>query len=160
MPEFTIEDLPDSRMADARALLRQYFRSVGVDLSFQDVEGELREFPTMYSAPSGAFLVAVADGELVGCVGLRRLDEGICEMKRMFVVDEHKGKGIGRALAEALLARARSMGYRKIRLDTLKEMQAAQGLYLSLGFHPIGPYVYNPLSGSIFMEKELHSGRN
>lgn len=145
---------PEDR-EEALALLRRYLDWVGLDLAFQNIEAELEAFPGDYGGPTGRFLVAKLEGRIVGCVGLRRLDEGLCEMKRLYVEESCGGRGIGRALVERLIEEARSMGYRRMRLDTLEKMGKAQELYRSLGFREIPAYRYNPLPGSLYFEKEL-----
>ncbi len=139
----------------ARELVATYVRSLGIDLSFQDIDEELADFPAKYAEPKGTFLVAKDGARVVGCVGLRRLEDGVCEMKRLFVRDECKGRGIGRDLVEAVIGEARQKGYKRMRLDTLWHMKAAQMLYLSFGFYEIGSYVHNPIAGTVFMEKVL-----
>jgi len=134
-----------------RALFREYADSLGVDLSFQGFEGELAALPGGYDA----VLVARTGGAAAGCVGVRPLEPGVCEMKRLYVRPSARGTGLGRALAEAAVARARGLGYERMRLDTLPSMGAAQELYRSLGFVEIAPYRHNPIAGSSFLELEL-----
>lgn len=153
--EVEISRLAESEVPAARALVAEYVRSLGVDLGFQGIEAELADFPARYAEPEGAFLVARAGGAIVGCVGMKRLGEGVCEMKRLYVADAFKGRGVGRSLVAAVLGAARGKGYRIMRLDTLRDMNAALGLYRSCGFREIGSYVYNPLEGAVYMEKEL-----
>jgi ribosomal protein S18 acetylase RimI-like enzyme len=131
-----------------RTLFREYADSLGVDLSFQGFEEELAALPGGYDA----LLVAPPD---LGCVGVRPLDDGICEMKRLYVRQQGRGLGLGRALALAAIARARELGYERMRLDTLPTMGAAQELYSALGFVDIDPYRHNPIAGSRFMELRL-----
>ncbi len=146
---------PDDYPA-ALALMRAYVASLDMDLSFQSVEEEFRSFPGKYAEPGGTVLVAVdCDGSICGCVALRKLEPLICEMKRLFVADSHKGQGIGRALVAALIAEGRKRGYRAMRLDTLVSMEAALSLYRSFDFKEIPPYVYNPLPGALYLEKDL-----
>jgi GNAT superfamily N-acetyltransferase len=128
-----------------RTLFREYADSLGVDLSFQGFAEELAALPGGYDA----LLVALPDH---GCVGVRPLDEGICEMKRLYVRPQARGLGLGRALALAAISRARGLGYERMRLDTLPLMGAAQELYATLGFADIDPYRHNPIAGSRFME--------
>jgi ribosomal protein S18 acetylase RimI-like enzyme len=136
----------------ARALFRAYAESLGVDLSFQNFSEELRELPGAYIPPRGRLLLAFEGSVAIGCGALRDLGEGICEMKRLYVDPQLRGKKAGRALAEALIAAAREIGYRAMRLDTLAPMTEAQSLYRSLGFREIAPYRYNPLPGTHFLE--------
>jgi len=142
----------------ARTLFREYQESLGVDLCFQNFERELAGLPGDYAPPSGRLLLARSGPEVAGCVALRKIAEGVCEMKRLYVRDAFRGQGLGRTLAEAILNEARRIGYRKMRLDTLPSMRAAIPLYRSLGFSEIGPYTQNPVEGALFMEKELNPG--
>jgi ribosomal protein S18 acetylase RimI-like enzyme len=129
-----------------RLLFREYGAGLGVDLSFQDFDAELAD-------PLGVYeIVLVARG---GCVALRRIDEGTCEMKRLYVRPEARGSGLGRRLAEAIVAEGRSRGYRRMLLDTLPSMTSARALYASLGFREIEPYRYNPVAGTTFLELVL-----
>nr|WP_294547085.1 GNAT family N-acetyltransferase [uncultured Rhodopila sp.] len=139
------------------ALFREYAAALGVDLCFQGFEAELAGLPGAYAAPAGVLLIAVsAAGEAIGCVGVRKLsDPGTCEMKRLYARSGQRGGGVGRALAVAAIEAARSMGYARMCLDTLPEMNAAQGLYRSLGFETVQPYYETPLGGTIFMQKSL-----
>jgi ribosomal protein S18 acetylase RimI-like enzyme len=139
----------------ARMLFREYAKALGVDLYFQNFKEELAGLPGDYAAPSGRLLLAYADQELAGCVALRGLDEGICEMKRLYVRPEFRGLHIGRILAESVITEARIGGYAIMRLDTLASMRTARALYRSLGFREIPPYRYNPIEGAMFMELQL-----
>ena len=135
-----------------QALLREYAGGVGVPLDFQDFDREVAELPGAYAAPRGALLVAHVAGELAGCVALRPLDGDACEMKRLFVRASARGSGLGEHLALAIVAEARRLGYRRMRLDTLPSMGAAQSLYERLGFRDIAPYTGNPVAGTRFLE--------
>lgn len=135
-----------------RALFRAYQRDLGVDLCFQGFEDELARLPGEYAAPGGALLVARADAEPVGCVALRPLDAGLCEMKRLFVLPDHRASGAGRSLAQAIVLEARRLGYVGMRLDTLSTLTRAMHLYATLGFRRIAPYNDNPLAGAVFYE--------
>jgi ribosomal protein S18 acetylase RimI-like enzyme len=141
----------------ARVLFQEYAAQLGVDLCFQDFASELNQLSHMYGAPSGR-LVLVMDGTVaVGCGALRRLSVGVCEMKRLYIRSDARGASLGRRVAEHLLDSARTLGYEKMRLDTLADMAPAQSLYRSLGFHEIAPYYNNPLSNSVYMELSLTS---
>ncbi len=145
----------DAQYQSARELFIQYADSLGFDLEFQGFSRELAELPGDYKSPAGCILLAEAADVYAGCVALRPLQDKICEMKRLFVIPVHQGRGIGRVLAKAVIAEAREKGYQKMRLDTIESMQAAQGLYFSLGFKTIEAYCHNPLDNPSFMELEL-----
>lgn len=139
----------------AKRLFAEYARTLDVDLGFQDFERELRELPGEYAAPRGCLLLALDSEEAAGCVALRDLGGAVCEMKRLYVRRTFRGSGLGRRLAQAIITEARSLGYSRMRLDTLPSMQAAAALYGSLSFREIAAYRYNPVAGSKFMELDL-----
>lgn len=130
-----------------RTLFREYAAGLGVDLSFQGFDEEVAVLPAGYDV----LLVAGSDG----CVGLRPFSHGICEMKRLYVRPSARGTGLGKELAEAAIAHARTLGYAAMRLDTMPAMGAAQALYASLGFVEIPAYRHNPVAGTRFMELDL-----
>ena len=138
----------------ARRLVEEYASSLHLDLGFQDFDQEIASLSREYGPPAGAFLLAERDGAFLGCVALRKWEDG-CEMKRLYVRPEGRGLGIGRLLAEAIVDEARRLGYKTMRLDTLPSMREAQGLYAALGFRPVAPYRYNPVPGTTFMELKL-----
>ena len=145
--------LPD--IERARSLFREYETSLGVDLCFQGFEQELAGLPGAYAPPSGRLLLAVDGDRPAGCIALRPLGADGCEMKRLYVRPEFRGRRVGRLLAERLLAEARAIGYARLRLDTLPSMKEAIPLYRSLGFAEIAPYYANPVPGALFMELAL-----
>jgi putative acetyltransferase len=136
-----------------RELFAEYARELPFDLSFQDFEAELAGLPGRYAAPSGQIVLARCGDAAVGCVALRQIGDGLCEMKRLFVQPAFRGQGIGRALAKAIIEAARRIGYKRMLLDTV--LEPAKGLYRSLGFREIPPYQHVPLEGVVFMELEL-----
>jgi GNAT superfamily N-acetyltransferase len=149
----------DRDIAEIRQLLREYEAWLGTDLCFQNFEAELSGLPGGYAPPSGRLLIAEAPGDSesrsAGCVALRRFDESICEMKRLFVRADFRGTGLGRRLALAIIDEARAAGYCSIRLDTLPQQREAHRLYASMGFRDIEPYRPNPIAGSLFLELDL-----
>lgn len=139
----------------ARRLMTEYAASLDVDLGFQGFDAELARLPGEYSAPQGRLLVAWRDDEAVGCVAMRPLANGDCEMKRLYVRPSVRGERLGRRLAERVCDEARAAGHRRICLDTLPSMESAQALYRSLGFDPIAPYVFNPVPGTRYLARVL-----
>jgi len=139
----------------ARELMREYGSLLGVDLSFQNFASELKELPGDYAAPKGTLLLAFHKGQLAGCAALRFFAPEVCEMKRLYVRHAFRGKKVGRTLAGAVIERARELGYKRIRLDTLPWMKEAITLHRSLGFVEIAPYRENPVPGAMFMELVL-----
>jgi ribosomal protein S18 acetylase RimI-like enzyme len=143
------------QIEEVRRLLREYEVSLNVSLCFQGFEEELAELPGEYAPPRGRLLLACDGGQPAGCVALRELDEETCEMKRLYLRPEFRGQGAGRRLARSVIQEARTLGYKRMRLDTLAAMREAKALYESLGFKRIEPYYQNPLPGTEFMELEL-----
>jgi putative acetyltransferase len=141
--------MPD--LVEARALFREYADSLPFSLEFQDFERELAQLPGPYAPPRGALLLVRG----AGCVGLRPLDGSTCEMKRLYVRPSARGRGIGRLLAEAVIAEGRRLGYARMRLDSTPGMESAQALYARLGFREIPAYRANPIPGTRFLELEL-----
>jgi ribosomal protein S18 acetylase RimI-like enzyme len=139
----------------ATTLFKAYAASLDFDLGFQDFARELANLPRMYGPPNGCVLLAAVGGELAGCVALRRLDLDACEMKRLYVKPQFRGLGLGRMLAQAIIERARKIGYASMRLDTIPSMAQARKLYQSLGFTEIQPYRHNPIEGAVFLERPL-----
>lgn len=149
--------------AEARAVVREYAEQLDIDLCFQGFEKELGEMPTHYGEPQGLFLLALVDGAVAGCGGFRPLPDvdypNACEMKRLFVRPAFRRFGLGRLLAQALLDRALEAGYSTMLLDTLDEMEAARGLYETLGFEEVPPYYFNPIPGAHYLKCELGAPR-
>ena len=142
-------------IAHARELFAEYAASLGFDLCFQNFESEIAELPGKYGPPDGRLLLAFDETQPAGCVGLRKIGDGVCEMKRLYVRPTYRGKGIGRALAVAILEAAREIGYQTMRLDTIATMIEAGALYRSLGFKETAPYCHNPIPGAVFMERAI-----
>jgi putative acetyltransferase len=141
------------QIAQARELFLEYAQSLGFSLCFQNFDQELAGLPGDYAPPSGRLLLAEVEGQLAGCVALHKLENKICEMKRLYLRPEFRGKGAGRALADAIVAEARSIGYERIRLDTVEPvMKDAVAMYRRIGFQEIAPYCENPMPGALYME--------
>ena len=138
-----------------RRLFQQYADSLGFDLEFQDFSRELAALPGEYAPPRGCILLAARKAEYVGCVALRPLESRICEMKRLYVIPDFRGRKIGSDLAQGIIAEARLCGYEHMRLDTIETMTEAKSLYLSLDFRPIKPYRFNPLDNPTYFELDL-----
>lgn len=146
----------DGDIAAARAIFREYEQWLGMSLCFQSFEAELASLPGKYASPDGRLYLARNGDEVIGCIALRKLDEGVCEMKRLFLREGARGRGVGNLLIEKLIADARVIGYTKMRLDTFPpKMAKAVELYESHGFYKIPPYYDNPHEGVLFMEKIL-----
>ncbi|HEV3220104.1 MAG TPA: GNAT family N-acetyltransferase [Candidatus Acidoferrales bacterium] len=149
----------DEKVELAREMFREYAASLGVDLCFQDFERELRELPGKYAPPAGRLMLAfdfsAGRTQAAGCGALRPIDVSSCEMKRLYVRPKFRGRGLGRTLAESLIAAAREIGYSTMRLDTLPSMHGAHALYRQLSFREITPYYANPVPGSFFLELDL-----
>lgn len=162
-PQIQILEPAEPALWDSvREILREYAAGLGVDLCFQGFEDELATLPGDYAAPAGAFLVALVDGQLAGCGAMRALADvdytNACEMKRLYVRRAFRGFGLGRLLAQALIDRATQAGYSNMLLDTLDDMEAARGLYETLGFEEIPPYYYNPIPGAHYLRADLTDG--
>lgn len=144
----------DDQIATARRLFKEYEASLGIELTFQGFAQEVAGLPGAYAPPAGRLLLATG-AEPAGCVALRPLGGGICEMKRLYVRPTARGARLGRRLAETVIREARAIGYARMRLDTLPSMKDAFALYQTLGFREIAPYYATPIAGTRFMELSL-----
>ena len=144
-------------LEEVRSLFREYEAFLQVDLCFQDFEAELAGLPGRYAPPGGGLLLGKVAGKVQGCVAVRDLTPGCCEMKRLYVRPEGRGRGLGRALAERIIEVARDLGYARMRLDTLDRLEEAMRLYRSLGFDEIEAYYENPCEGVVYLEKSMSS---
>ncbi|HEY6768131.1 MAG TPA: GNAT family N-acetyltransferase [Candidatus Sulfotelmatobacter sp.] len=145
-----------AQIAQVRELFLEYAESLGFSLCFQNFEEELAGLPGGYAPPGGRLLLAECEGETVGCVALHRLSDDVCEMKRLYLRPQYRGRGFGRAIANRIVEDARGIGYRRLRLDTVEPvMRDAVAMYRKLGFKEIEPYCPNPMAGAMFMEVEL-----
>lgn len=142
-------------IAAIRTLFREYADWLGIDLSFQGFEEELAELPGDYAPPAGCLLLGEIGHAPAGCIALRPLEAGIGEVKRLYMRPAFRGHGLGRRLAERVVAEARAIGYRALRLDTLDRLAEANTLYASLGFRRIDPYYHNPNEGALYYELDL-----
>ena len=138
-----------------RTLLREYERSLGVDLAFQAFAQEVAALPGVYAPPRGRLLLAMDGDAPAGCVALRPITDDVCEMKRLYLRPSLRGKGAGRMLAGRIIDEARAIGYRTMRLDSLPAMKEAIALYEALGFRKIAPYYTNPVPGTVYLERTL-----
>jgi len=150
---------PD-QVDEVRRLFREYERFLGVDLCFQSFEEELAGLPGQYGPPDGVLLMAMDGRQVAGCVALRKLEDGVCEMKRLYLSPQYRRRGLGRLLAERILNEAAALGYRVMRLDTLDKLKEAMGLYEAMGFRRREPYYGNPLPGVVYWELDLGRKRN
>jgi putative acetyltransferase len=153
--ELIIDPDTQADMDAVAQLFRDYATWLKADICLYDFEDEMKTFPNPYVPPKGTLILLKLDGVPVGAVGVRPLEDGVCEMKRMFVRDSVRGQGAGRRLAESSIAWAQKAGYAKMRLDTLPKLEAARNLYGSLGFKPCAPYNVNPADKVLFFEKDL-----
>jgi putative acetyltransferase len=152
---FVQAELP-TQITQARELFLEYAQSLGFSLCFQNFDQELAGLPGDYAPPEGRLLLAEYEGQVAGCVALHRLEEKICEMKRLYLRPQFRGKGIGRALADRIISEARQIGYQSMRLDTVEPvMKDAVEMYRKIGFKEIAPYRPNPIAGALYMELRL-----
>jgi len=144
------------QIAAIRELFLEYAQSLGFSLCFQSFDKELAELPGDYAAPAGRLLLATCEGQSAGCVALHKLDPEICEMKRLYVRPEFRGKGLGKILAERIIGEAHQIGYKQLRLDTVEPlMRTAVKMYRTFGFREIAPYRPHPIEGALYMEISL-----
>jgi ribosomal protein S18 acetylase RimI-like enzyme len=149
---FTQAESP-TQVTQARELFLEYAQSLGFSLCFQNFDKELAGLLGKYAPPAGRLLLAEFDGQLAGCVALHLLEPDICEMKRLYLRPQFRGKGLGRIIADRIIAEARQIGYQRMRLDTVEPvMKDAVGMYRKLGFREIPPYCKNPMAGTLYME--------
>jgi putative acetyltransferase len=145
-----------AEIAQARELFLEYGQSLGFSLCFQNFDTELSGLPGDYAPPEGRLLLVECEGQLAGCVALHKLEPAICEMKRLYLRPQFRGQGLGRRLAERIIAEGRQNGYQRMRLDTVEPvMKDAVAMYRKLGFREIAPYRANPNAGAMYMELEL-----
>ena len=142
-------------ISEVKDLIREYSLWLGRDLSFQDIDSELRNPSVKYAPPEGELLVALDGEKVLGMVAYHRLSAETCEMKRLYVRPEARGIGLGRRLADEIISRAASAGYSEMVLDTIEPLRAAISLYKSLGFKECEAYYHNPMSDVIYFRKEL-----
>jgi ribosomal protein S18 acetylase RimI-like enzyme len=147
------------KMEPVRLLFREYAGTLSFNLCFQNFERELAELPGQYAPPCGCIILATVENEPAGCVALKKLDDRVSEMKRLYVRDQYRGTGLGRSLAVQILSEAKRLGYHTIRLDTIpSQMGNAVALYRSLGFREVPAYCFNPVPGAMFMELQFGLG--
>jgi putative acetyltransferase len=141
---------------EVRSLFVEYGGSLGFSLCFQSFDEELKSLPGAFGLPAGRLLLARCEGHAAGCIGLRPLEPGICEMKRLYVRPSDRGRGLGRMLVERLIAEARAIGYERMRLDTVESaMKDAIALYRRMGFKEIAPYSAISIDTALWMELSL-----
>ncbi len=145
-----------AQIAAVRELFLEYAQSLGFSLCFQSFDTELAGLPGDYAPPEGRLLLAQHEGQIAGCVALHKLEPKICEMKRLYLRPQFRGKRLGRVLADHIIAEARQIGYQRIRLDTVEPvMKDAVAMYRRIGFKEIAPYRVNPIAGALYMELHL-----
>ncbi|RFS13900.1 GNAT family N-acetyltransferase [Emticicia sp. C21] len=152
----TIQKIASSEdLEEIKALFREYEKFLGVSLCFQNFEEELAKLPAKYAEPEGAIFLAKVEGKSAGCIALWKLEEGVCEMKRLYVKPDFQGLGLGKKLAQIVIAEAKEKGYKKMKLDTLRRLASANHLYKALQFTETTSYNYNPEDDVAYFEKDL-----
>jgi len=145
-----------AQIAQARELFLEYAKSLGFSLCFQNFDQELANLPGDYAPPEGRLFLVDYRGQPAGCVAVHKLSAEICEMKRLYLRPQFRGKGLGRALADRIISEAREIGYRRMRLDTVEPvMKDAVAMYRKIGFREIAPYCANPNEGALYLELQL-----
>src|SRR6218665_1822598 len=139
-------------LEEIKTLFREYVAFLGINLSFQSFEEELAKLPAKYAEPEGSIFLARVDGASAGCVALWKLEEGVCEMKRLYLRPDFQGLGLGKKLAYVIMEEAKKKGYKKMKLDTLRRLESANRLYQSLQFTETTPYNYNPEDDVAYFE--------
>ncbi|HEX3740631.1 MAG TPA: GNAT family N-acetyltransferase [Terriglobales bacterium] len=153
--QFQRSESPE-QIAQTRELFLEYANSLGFSLCFQSFDQELASLPGDYAPPEGRLILATSNGNPAGCVALHQIDRDICEMKRLYVRPDFRGKGLGRELAKRVIAEARQIGYKYLRLDTVEPvMKTAVAMYRQFGFREIPSYRQNPIDGALYMELQL-----
>lgn len=148
--KYTIDELEE-----VREIFIEYAEFLQVDLCFQDFENELQTLHQVYFPPLGCIILAKEENQTLACIALKPIGEGICEMKRLYVRPQARGKALGKQLVEELIEFAKKAGYKTMKLDTISSLKAAINLYQSKGFVKTEPYVYNPLSDVLYFELTL-----
>jgi putative acetyltransferase len=142
-------------LEEVRNIFIEYSEFLKVDLCFQDFENELQTLHEVYSPPKGCIILAKEEDKVIGCIALKPIEEGVCEMKRLYVRPIGRGKLLGKRLVEELIIFAKESGYKTMKLDTLTTLTYAVELYRSMGFIETKPYVYNPLNEVLYFELTL-----
>lgn len=142
----------------AVALFKEYASQIGVDLAFQNFNQEIENIESQYSRPNGVIIIAFKDEKIpLGCFGIRKLEDAICELKRMYLIKDARGMGLGKKLLSKSIGMANELGYKKMKLDTLPTMLSAIKLYEQSGFYEIDPYRFNPIEGTKYFEIKLNN---